>query len=103
MRVEAPLDAELTRELFEFWVSIFGEPLDLPPEVFLGAELEQNSCAVYLTRRDDGGLAGTCGLNISKAVPALGGLGEVATDPGLRGFGIATALCKQAVDDFRNL
>lgn len=103
MRIEAPLETELTRELFEFWFSIFGEPLDLPPEVFLGAELEQNSNAVYLTRRDDGGLAGTCGLNTSKAVPVLGGLGEVATDPRLRGSGIATALCRQAVDDFRNL
>ncbi len=60
MRVEAPLDAELTRELFEFWVSIFGEPLDLPPDVFLGAEVEQNGNTVYLTRRDDGRLAGTC-------------------------------------------
>ena len=86
MRVEAPL-----------------EPPDLPPEVFLGAEVEQNGNTVYLTRRDDGGLAGTCGLTTSRSVPALGGLGEVATDPGLRRSGIATELCKQAVDDFRDL
>ncbi|MDA1348979.1 MAG: GNAT family N-acetyltransferase [Chloroflexi bacterium] len=100
MRFEAPLDPGLTEELFEFWVSIFGEPMDLPPKVFLGAEVEHNHNTVYMARRE-GKLAGTCGLTISMSVPALGGFGEVATDPGLRRSGIATELCKKAVDDFR--
>ena len=46
-------------------------------------------------------MAGTCGLTISRKVPALGGFGEVATDPALRRAGIATDLCAQAVEDFR--
>ena len=100
MRFEAPLEPDLTRELFEFWISIFGEPMDLPPEVFHGAEVAQNDNLVYVARRE-GRLAGTCGLNISKRVPALGGFGEVATDPALRRAGIATGLCAQAVEDFR--
>ena len=100
MRLEAPLEPGLTRELFEFWISIFGEPMDLPREVFLGGEALQNRNAVYLTKRE-GKLAGTCGLTMSISVPALGGFGEVATDPGLRRSGIASELCQQAVDDFR--
>lgn len=100
MRLEAPLKPGLTWELFEFWVPIFGEPMDLPREVFLGGEVLQNRNAVYLARRE-GKLAGTCGLTISISVPALGGFGGVATDPGLRRSGIATELCQEAVDDFR--
>ncbi len=101
MRLEAPLEPGLTRELFEFWISIFGEPMDLPPEIFLGAELEQNDNVVYVARRE-GRLAGTCGMTISRQVPGLGGFGEVATDPALRRSGIASALCAQAVEDFRD-
>ncbi len=102
MKIEAPLEPELTRELFEFWASIFGEPPDdLPPDVFLGAEVEQNDNVVYLVRRE-GRLAGTCALTVSRSAPGLGGFGEVATDPSRRRSGIATALCAQAVDDFRS-
>ena len=100
MRFEVPLEPGLTRELFDFWISIFGEPMDLPPEVFLGAELEQNDNVVYVARRE-GQLAGTCGMTVSRQVPGLGGFGEVATDPALRRSGIAGALCAQAVEEFR--
>ena len=100
MRFEAPLEPGLTRELFDFWISIFGEPMDLPAEVFLGAELEQNDNIVYVARRE-GRLAGTCGMTVSRQVPGLGGFGEVATDPALRRSGIASALCAQVVDEFR--
>ena len=100
MRFEAPLEPGLTRELFEFWISIFGEPMDMPTEVFLGAEREQNDNIVYVARRE-GRLAGTCGLTMSRQATGLGGFGEVATDPALRRSGIATVLCAQAVEDFR--
>ena len=30
MRFEAPLEPDLTRELFEFWTPIFGGPMNLP-------------------------------------------------------------------------
>ena len=101
MRFEAPLEPGLTQELFDFWISIFGEPMDLPPEVFLGSEVEQNDNIVYVARRE-GRLAGTCGMTMSRRVPGLGGYGEVATDPALRRSGIASALCAQSVEDFRD-
>ena len=71
MRFEAPLGPSLTRELFEFWASTMEGPLDLPPEVFLGSEVEQSINVVYAERRE-GRLAGTCGLNLSRAAPYLG-------------------------------
>ena len=101
MRFEAPLEPGLTRELFDFWISIFGEPMPLPPEVYLGSEVEQNDNIVYVVRRE-GRLAGTCGTTVSKQAPGLGGFGEVATDPALRRSGIASALCAQAVGEFRD-
>ena len=102
MRFEAPLPAVLVEELFAFWGAIFGESVepDLPTGVFLGQEKEHNRNTVYLHRRGEQ-LAGTCGLTVSKRVPILGGLGEVATNPEFRGSGIATELCGQAVDQFR--
>ena len=100
IRLEIPLEPELVDELFGFWIAIFGEPMDLTPEVLLGEEVAQNHNTVYLRRRD-GKLAGTCLLTGSKGVPVLGGFGEVATSPDFRGSGIATELCRQAVDDFR--
>ena len=101
MRLEAPLEAGLVDELFRFWTETFGEPLDLPPGVFLGQEDEHNRNTVYLERRGQK-LAGTCGLTVSRRVPALGGFGEVATRPEFQRLGIATRLCRQAVDDFRD-
>lgn len=80
--------------------AIFGEHSDLPPEVFLGEEDEHNRTSVYLDRRDEK-LAGTCVLMVSKAVPTIGGISAVATSPQFRRSGIATQLCRQAVDDFR--
>ena len=99
-KLEVPLPEDLARELHGFWEGIFGSPGDIRPEVFLGSETEHNSNIVYLRRRGQR-LAGTCNTTTSKAVPALGGFGEVATDPEFRGAGIATELCRQAVEDFR--
>ena len=104
MRVEAPVPAALAGELQEFWGDIFGHspdhPPDVAPEVFLGSELDHNRLYVYLERRA-ATLAGTCALTVSKKVPILGGFGEVATHPPLRGTGIATRLCGRAVEEFR--
>ena len=102
MRLEVPLPADLVEELFGFWTAIFGESTDpdLPPGVFLGHENECNRNTVYLDRRGEK-LAGTCALTVSKRVPILGGFGEVATSPEFRRSGIATELCRQAVDQFR--
>ena len=100
MKLEGPLDAEFVEELYRFWTEIFGGPVDLPPEVFLGHENEHNRSTVYLERRSQK-LAGTCALTVSRKVPAVGGFGGVASSPEIRRSRIATRLCRQAVDDFR--
>ena len=42
MRLEAPIEAHLVDELFEFWVPIFGGPIDVTPEVLLGHEVPED-------------------------------------------------------------
>ena len=100
MRLEAPLEAHLVDELFEFWEAILGEPNDVTPEALLGHESAQTCMTVYLRRRS-GKLAGACLLAASRGLPSLGGFGEGATSPEVRRRGIATELCRRAVDDFR--
>ena len=99
MRLEAPLEADLVDELFQFWVAMFGGPIDVTPEDILRHD-SARGMTVYL-RRLSGKLSGACLLATSKGLPSLGGLGEVATSPEFRRRGIATELCRQAVDDFR--
>ena len=98
--VESPIGPPLVEELFEFWVRILGGPIDVTPESLLGHEGPEAQLTVYL-RRIGGELAGACLLATSRALPSLGGFGEVATSPRFRRRGIATELCRQAVDDFR--
>ena len=104
MRVEAPIPAALTEELQEFWGDILGHsdehPPDVPPEAYLGSETDHNRLTVYLERQA-ATLAGTCAITVPKKHPILGGFGEVATRPELRGGGIATRLCGRAVEEFR--
>ena len=99
MRVEAPLEPSLVDELFAFWEPIFGGPIDVTPETLLGSEGTQSRITVY-TRRLGDRLAGACLVASSATLPALGGLGEVATGPEARRTGIATELTRQARDDF---
>jgi ribosomal protein S18 acetylase RimI-like enzyme len=104
MRVEAPIAAALAGELRGFWDDIFEysaeHPPDVPPDAYLGSETDHNRLSVYLERRADT-LAGTCAITVPKEQPVLGGFGEVATRPELRGSGIATRLCGRAVEEFR--
>ena len=101
LRYEVPISEELVEELFPFWASIFGEVLpDIAREAFMGAEEEHNGGTLYL-RREGESLASTCFTVHSKTVPALAGFSEVATDPRFRGQGLATELCRQAVEEFR--
>ena len=104
MRVEAPIPAALTEELQEFWGDILGHsdehPPDVPLETYLGGETDHNRLTVYLERQA-ATLAGTCAITVPKKHPILGGFGEVATRPELRGGGIATRLCGRAVEEFR--
>ena len=104
MRVEAPIAAALAGELRGFWDDIFKysaeHPPDVPPDAYLGKETDHNRLSVYLERRAET-LAGTCAITVPNTHPILGGFGEVATRPGLRGSGIATRLCGRAVEEFR--
>jgi len=100
MKYDAPLDHDLVEALFDFWGPMFAGDSDLPRDIFLGSEIEHHRLAVYLTRRE-GKIVGTSASITSHALPVLGGLGEVATQPECRGQGIATRLCQQAVSDFR--
>lgn len=99
MRLEVPLEPSLVDELFALWDPIFGDPIDVTPEMLLGSEGTQSRVTVY-TRRLEGKLAGACLVASSRTLPALGGLGEVATSPEARRTGIATELTRQARDDF---
>lgn len=100
MRLEIPFTRELTEELEAFWHRIFDSEPDLPAGVFLGDEVEHNRGVLFMTRENEA-VAGTCMVNTSKRLPALGGFGEVSTAPELRRRGIASDLCGQAVADFR--
>ena len=101
MKCEIPLDEDLVARLIPFWASFFGaEHVDLEAEVFLGSEISHNCSTLYFEERDARPV-GTCVTVRSRSVPALAGFAEVATDPAFRGRGLATALCTQAVEDFR--
>ena len=101
MRHETPLDVDLVDELMELWLPIFVEGIDLTREALLGGEMPDARITVY-TRRIENRLAGACLVASSDIMPSLGGLGEVATSPAARRTGIATALTRQALDDFRD-
>ena len=102
MRFEAPLEQSLVDELFAFWEPIFGGPIDVTRETLLGSEGTQSRVTVY-TRRLGDNLAGACLVASSRTLPALGGLGEVATSPEARRTGIASELTRQARDDFADM
>lgn len=101
MTYTIPLAEPLIDELLPFWATIFGEGLpDIERAVFLGSEVAYSHSTLYVQREDEQ-VAGTCFMMHSSTMPTLAGFGEVATAPPFRGRGIATALCRQAVADFR--
>jgi GNAT superfamily N-acetyltransferase len=102
MRVEVPIEKALADELLGFWADTFGDIPDLDPAALLGEDAAYNDYYLYVTQRD-GRVGGSCMTTHSLSVPSLGGFGEVATLPALRGQGIATDLCRQAVEDFSSV
>lgn len=99
-RISAPLPEGLIPELTTFWEEIFETSYEDFKPIFAGDETEDNVDILYLIRQGED-LAGTSHLTVGKAVPRLGGLGEVATPPAFRRQGIAAQLCEAALDDFR--
>jgi GNAT superfamily N-acetyltransferase len=81
------------------WEAIFHTAYDGVLPILRGAELPDNR-DVFLIARENGALAGTCHLTISRAQPELGGLGEVAVLEAYRGKGIGSQLCAMARDLF---
>lgn len=101
MKIVIPVDPGLADELLGFWREIFGDLPDVDPAALAGHDAEHNRYYLYVTRNGER-LAGTCMATHSKKAPSLGGFGEVATAPDLRGRGIGTRLCRQAVEDFKD-
>lgn len=98
-RSHVPLDPPLARELVDFWTYIWGEPPDVPNEVYLGSEAEHNDTTVFFERSGDQ-FIGTCTLTVPKAMPVVADLGAVATHPDFRNRGVSTRVCGQAVQEF---
>ena len=94
---DVPLDPALAHELVDFWTFIWNDPPDMPIDAFLGSEVEHNSVAVFF-ERGDFGVASTCMIVASRAVPGIADLDAVATHPDLRNCGLATRVCGTAVD-----
>ena len=94
---DVPLEPALAHELVDFWTFIWNDPPDMPIEAFLGGEVEHNDLSVFF-ERGSAGVASTCMIVVSKAVPAIADLGAVATHPDLRNRGLATRVCGKAVD-----
>ena len=99
IKFRTPLPEELIPELTAFWEEIFGTSYEDFKSIFAGDETKDNEDILYLMRQDED-LAGTSHLTVGKAVPRLGGLGEVATPTAFRRQGIAAELCESALDDF---
>ena len=101
VRYEIPISEDLIDELFPFWASIFGEVLpDIGREVFLGAEgptaIARSTCTERVN--DWPAPALPC---IRRPCRLWRDSARLPRDPRLRGRGIATELCRQAVEDFR--
>ena len=101
MKLEIPIPDDLKVELVELWDRALGPITDISNRGLFGQEIEENRNTLYLERRG-GKVAGTCLMTTSNAMPTIGIFGHVATDPAARRSGIATGLCRQAVDDFRS-
>ena len=99
IRLRVPIDEGLNDRLQAFWRDIFGDAPDIEPAVLLGSEGSYNTSDLYLIE-EDGQAASTAMVTSCNALPELGGFGEVATAPEARGRGLATDLCRRAVEVF---
>ncbi len=100
MKYDIPIAEDLVDRLMPFWASIFGEGGDLDRTLFLGEETDWHDTILYI-EEDGGRPVATCLTVRSKGLPAVAGFAEVATDPAYRGRGLASELCRCAVEDFQ--
>ena len=102
MKVEnPPLDPEAVCQMHELWLTAFGHDFisDVPDDVLYGGEERWNYVNIYrhISERQT---ISTAIVIRPHALPALGGLGEVSTDPKFKGQGLATTTCEQLAEDF---
>jgi len=97
-----PLDPISVREMYDLWKLAFRidiEP-DITSDVLAGNEKDANDVRVY-REFINGRIAATAIVVSPLDLPELGALGEVATHPLFRNRGLATDLCRQLLEDFR--
>ena len=80
-----PLDPETVCQMHELWLTAFGHDFisDVPDDVLYGGEERWNYVNIYrhISERQT---ISTAIVIRPHALPALGGLGEVSTDPKFR-------------------
>ncbi len=102
MKVEnPPLDLESVCQMHELWLTAFGRDFisDVPDDVLYGGEGRWNCVNIYRQMSERQTIS-TAIVIKPHALPTLGGLGEVSTDPTFRGQGLATTTCRQLAEDF---
>ena len=97
-----PLPASLVATLTDFWHRIFRTDESRLVPILNGMECAENSDTLYAAW-EDGEVACTVHLTVSRTDPRLGGLGEVATAEKHRGRGLASELCGRAALDFDSM
>jgi GNAT superfamily N-acetyltransferase len=97
-----PLDPVAIREMYDLWKLAFGPDIepDISFELLAGSEMNENNFRVYSEIVNDQ-IAATAIVVSPLDLPELGALGEVATHPEFRQRGLASGLCRQLLDDFR--
>jgi len=101
LRIEIPVAEEIRNDLVKLWDTTLGRVTEISNRGFLGRELTDNRNVLYLETHIRK-IIGSCMLTTNLSGPKLGAFGHVATDPEFRRAGIATALCHQAVEEFRD-
>jgi len=105
MKVEnPPLDTESVCQMHELWFTAFGNDFvsDVPDDVLFGDEDRWNCVDIYRHISERKTIS-TAIVIRPHALPTLGGLGEVSTDPKFRGKGLATTTCRQLAEDFHRI
>ena len=102
MKVEnPPLNPRIVCQMHELWFTAFGNDFisDVPDEVLYGEEDRWNCVHIYRHISEHQTIS-TAIVIRPHSIPALGGLGEVSTNPKFRGKGLATITCRQLAEDF---
>ena len=97
---EVPIAEEVREPLIAFWEAMFGVSFAELRPIMCGEEQSAQRDFFWSVWNANQPQA-TCHLTIDRAQPILGGLGEVATSADSRGRGLATSLCRKAINTFQ--